>query len=566
MLTSLHIRDFAIIDALDVELAAGMTTLTGETGAGKSILLDALGLLLGDRADADAIRHGAERAEIGATFDVRELAAVRDWLHAQSLDRDDECQLRRVLAAGGRSRAFVNGSPVPLQSLRELGGLLVDIHGQHEHQSLMHRAAQRELLDRHGGYAEQIAGVAGVHRQWQETLARIEALLGKEQNRESKLEFLRFQAAELDELDVREGEVEALHDELKRLSNAGQLIDTSQRCLDALYDAEEFTAQQRISRARQDIEALARLDGSLAPVGEALDNALIQIEDAVERLRDYHARLEQDPERLNQVELRLDRLHGVARKHRVETETLPALAERLHRELEELEQADTLLAGLEAERDRLLNTYRVQAGQLGKARTTTAAQLSGAVTEAMQTLGMTGGRLSIEVQHQPDAPPAPNGADQIEFLVSANPGQPLKPLTKVASGGELSRISLAIQVIAARAVSIPTLIFDEVDSGVGGAVAETVGVQLHQLGRERQVLCVTHLPQVAAQADHHLQVTKLTGAESTRTRVRELGEQERVEEVARMLGGRTITESTRAHAREMLGLDDRPKGRKRPSV
>jgi len=565
MLTSLHIRDFAIIDALDIELSSGMTTLTGETGAGKSILLDALALLLGDRADTDVVRHGAERAEISASFDLRDLPSARDWLSAQSIEGDDECQLRRVLAGGGRSRAFINASPVPLQSLRELGALLVDIHGQHEHQSLMQRAAQRELLDRHGECGERLAGVAGLHAQWQDTLARMEALLGKDQDRASKLEFLRFQVTELDQLAVAEGEVEGLHDELRRLSNAGQLIDTTQRCLAALYDAEDVNAQHLVGRARQDIATLARLDTALAPVGDALDNALIQIEDAVGQLRDYQARLEQDPQRLHQVEERLDRLHDVARKHRIESDALPALTARLRRALEELEQADTLLAGLEAARDRLANSYRVQARQLGKERASAAARLSAAVTEAMQALGMQGGRFAVEVEHQPDAPPSPNGTDRIEFLVAANPGQPLKPLTRVASGGELSRISLAIQVIAARAVSIPTLIFDEVDSGVGGAVAETVGRQLHRLACERQVLCVTHLPQVAAQADHHLQVTKLTGEETARTRVRELSATERVEEIARMLGGSRITEPTRAHAREMLGSGDKPKGRKRPS-
>jgi DNA repair protein RecN (Recombination protein N) len=431
----------------------------------------------------------------------------------------------------------------------------------------MHRGAQRDLLDRHGGTSDRFAGVAGLHRQWQETCARIEALLGTDQDRESKLEFLRFQTSELDELELQEGEVETLHDELRRLANAGQLIDTGRRCLDTLYDADEFTAQQLLGRAQQDVATLARVDAALTPVTEALNNALIQIEDAVDRLRDYHAHLEQDPERLRQVEQRLDRLHTVARKHRVESETLPALAQRLRTELETLEQADTLLAGLEEERTRLLSDYRAHAKQLSGQRTRTADQLSAAVTDAMQTLGMKGGRFRIDVRHQPEAPPSPNGTDQVEFLVSANPGQPLQPLTRVASGGELSRISLAIQVIAARAVTIPTLIFDEVDSGVGGAVAETVGVQLRQLGRERQVLCVTHLPQVAAQADHHLQVTKLTGEETTRARIRELNDQERVEEIARMLGGRRITASTRAHAREMLGAaGHRPPAGKRSTA
>ena len=553
MLATLHIRDFVIIDELELELGPGMTTLTGETGAGKSILLDALGLLLGDRADASSVRHGAQRADISAGFDISSLDSARDWLERQSLDMEGECQLRRVIQREGRSRAYINGSPVPLQLLREFGERLVDIHGQHEHQSLMKRDLQRQLLDNHGGHGKLLGELADIHNDWKTTGAAIDAVLGAGQDRDSRLEFLRFQLQELDELAPEPGEAERLHEEHQRLSNAGQLLETCGTHIARLYDDEQ-SAQSLISHALTDLEPLTRIDGTLKEASELINTALIQLEEGVDRLRDYQQRLELDPQRLQWLEQRLDALHKVAGKHRIKPEQLGEFQARLSDELATLEQADERLQALEEQRQQLQAQFDKVAAQLGRKRRKTAKQLSEQVTETMQALGMQGGRFAIEVSDAGKDSMSAHGRERIDFLVSANPGQPLQPLAKTASGGELSRISLAIQVVAASDTHIPTLIFDEVDSGVGGAVAETVGQQLKALGRYHQVLCVTHLPQVAAQAHQHLQVSKHTDQETTRTHIRALDEAERIEEIARMLGGKKITPSTRKHAQEMLHL------------
>ena len=552
MLVSLHIRDFAIIDELEVELQRGMTALTGETGAGKSILLGALGLLLGDRADAGAVRHGAERADLSASFDISQLDRVRGWLQEQSLELDDECQLRRVIAREGRSRAYINGTSVPLQLLRELGEHLVDIHGQHEHQSLMKRDLQRQLLDRHGRHAATLDKLATLHNDYRQVQQDIDTILGSGNDRDSRLEFLRFQLQELDELAPQPGEVEALHEELARLSNAGQLLETCASHTESLYDNDR-SAHSLLGQAISDLAPLTSIDTSLKEASELFNSALIQLEEGVDLLRDYRDRVELDPQRQQEVEQRIDALHKVAAKHHIEPETLPGFHQQLAEQLQQLEQADQRLDALEQQRAALQDDYRKSAEKLHKQRVKTARQLSKQVSEAMQTLGMDGGKLEIEVTGTASDTLSPLGTDQIEFRVSANPGQPPAPLAKVASGGELSRISLAIQVIASEASDIPSLIFDEVDSGVGGAVADTVGQQLRSLGEHRQVLCVTHLPQVASQAHHHLQVSKLTGGKTTRTRISTLNEEERVEEIARMLGGQKITKATLDHARDMLG-------------
>ena len=562
MLLSLHIRDFAIIDELEIELRPGMTALTGETGAGKSILLDALGLLLGDRADAGAVRHGARRADISASFDVSALETARSWLAAQELALDGECQVRRVVLSEGRSRGYINGSPVPVQTLREFGERLVDIHGQHEHQSLMKRELQRQLLDSHGGHGKLLAELARLHRHWKGTEQQIEAIIGTGQDRDSRLEFLKFQLQELDELAPEAGEVLHLHEEHARLANAGQLLETCGTHITRLYD-DEHSAQSAISRALSDLEPLTQIDATLKETGELINSALIQLEEGVNLLRTYQEGLELDPQRLQWVEQRLDALHKVAGKHRIEAESLTDFQNRLRQELDTLEQADEQLQALEQKRQQLLEQFDTCAKQLHRKRVNSAAQLSAQVSEVMQTLGMRGGCFKIEVSEVATDALSAHGRDQIEFLVSANPGQPPRPLARVASGGELSRISLAIQVIAATDTHIPTLIFDEVDAGVGGAVAETVGRQMQLLGKHHQVMCVTHLPQVAAQAHHHLQVSKLTGDKTTRTRIRPLSGDERVEEIARMLGGQKITDSTRRHAREMLQLGSKTAGRRK---
>ncbi len=551
MLQSLHIRDFAIIDRLEIEFSPGMSALTGETGAGKSILLDALGLLLGDRADAGSVRHGCERADISATFDLSACAAARNWLAGRELDSDDDCQLRRVISREGRSRAYINAAPVPVAALRELGEHLVDIHGQHEHQSLLRRDLQRQLLDNHGGHHKLLDRLKALHRDWRDTRKTMQHLLGDDRDRDTRLEFLNFQLRELETLAPQPQEAEQLHRELGRLSNAGQLIDTCRRHLQQLYE-DDASAHGLLGKAVDDLAALTELDPAFRDAGELFNNALIQLAEGIDQLRSYEAGLELDPERLQWVERRLDALHNAARKHRIEVEQLPAFYQALQDDIAGLERADEKLAALEKQQAELEQAYRKTARQLHNKRCKTAQRIAIQVSDAMQALGMQGGRFDIAVSDSDREELSDHGNDRVEFLVSANPGQPLKPLNKVASGGELSRISLAIQVVAAQDTEIPTLIFDEVDSGVGGAVAETVGRQLQTLGMHHQVLCVTHLPQVAAQAHNHLQVQKIRDDDTTQTRVERLSAQQRVDEIARMLGGQTITDSTLRHAEEML--------------
>ena len=553
MLTHIHIRDFVLVDELELELDGGMTALTGETGAGKSILVDALGLLLGDRAEASWVRHGRERAEISAAFQVDTLPDVQAWLREQELDNGEaECQLRRVISREGRSRAFVNARPVPLQSLRELGDRLVDIHGQHEHQSLVRQEVQRALLDGCGGHGEALAAVAAAHARWRALNEELSALRALAAERDSRLEFVRFQVGEMDALQLRAGELDELEEEHARLANAGELLENCASSLQRLYDADEGSAHDQISQSLREVEELAGLDASLLPVRDLLTEARIQVQEAADALRRYSDRVEQDPQRLRDVEQRLGTLHDLARKHRVEPGALPGLFERLAEELATLEQADQRLDQLEGKLQEAAEAYRQAAQRLHQARVKAARGFGKRVSEAMQDLGMPGGVFQVEVAPREDGRFTAQGSDRIEFLVSANPGQPAMALGKVASGGELSRISLAIQVIATDSAAIPTLIFDEVDTGIGGGVAETVGRLLRALGERCQVLCVTHLPQVAAQAHRHLQVSKLAGDNSTRTSLRALGAPERVDEIARMLGGIEITESTRRHAEEML--------------
>jgi DNA repair protein RecN (Recombination protein N) len=563
MLTHIHIRDFVLVDELELELDGGMTALTGETGAGKSILVDALGLLLGDRAEASWVRHGSERAEISASFRLDGLDQARGWLAEQELDSgEEECQLRRVISREGRSRAFINASPVPLQSLRELGDRLVDIHGQHEHQSLVRQDVQRDLLDGFGAHAEALAAVGAAHGRWRALQAELDGLRAITAERDSRLEFVRFQVGEMEGLQLRAGELGELEEEHARLANAGQLLESCASSLQRLYDADEGSAHDQISLALREVEELAGLDASLQPVREMLTEARIQVQEAADTLRRYTDRVEQDPQRLQNVELRLGTLHDLARKHRVEPDTLPALFERLAEELATLEQADQRLDQLETQVRESAGQYREAAARLHQARAKAAREFGARVSAAMQDLGMPGGVFTVEVMAREDGRFTAMGSDRIEFRVSANPGQPPMALGKVASGGELSRISLAIQVIATDSAAIPTLIFDEVDTGIGGGVAETVGRLLRALGEQRQVLCVTHLPQVAAQAHQHLQVSKLAGTNSTRTSIRGLGKTERVDEIARMLGGIEITESTLRHAGEML---ERVGGKAKPA-
>ena len=550
VLTHLSLRDLAIVERLELDLAPGMTAITGETGAGKSILVDAVGLALGDRAGAGLVRAGAERAEVSLVFDLAAAPEARAWLAEQALDEGDELVIRRTVGADGRSRGWINGRPATMQLLQALGERLVDIHGQHAHQSLARADTQRELLDAHGGHGALRAEVAEAWDRWQAARRALAALEGAGGGRDERLDLLRYQVQELDGIGLDAEGIAALEAEHRRLAHAGRLLAGAQAALERLYEADEASAHALLARAAAEIEALAGLDPALAPVRELLEEALIRVGEAADSLRDYAEGLELDPAALAEAERRLGELHDLARKHRVQPAELPAVLERLRSELAELESAGERLSALRAETAAAEAAWREAAARLTEARRRTATTLSEAVSAAMGELGMPGGRFEVTVS--PARTPARHGADTVVFLVTANPGQPARPLARVASGGELARIALAFQMIAAEASPIPCLIFDEVDSGVGGRVAEIVGRELRRLGERRQVLCVTHLPQVAACAHHQVRVEKTVVGERTRVAVAPLAGEGRVEEIARMLGGVEITERTRAHAREML--------------
>jgi len=552
MLRHIHIRNFAIIDELDLDLDAGMTALTGETGAGKSILVDALGLVLGDRADSGAVKHGASKADITVSFDLSDLPVTRTWLEEQDLDTDDECQLRRVIGSDGRSKAYINGTPATLNQLKQLGSMIVEIHGQHEHQSLMHRETQRQLLDNYGAHKTLLNKISTCFETWKATRDRYQALSSSSLERSDRIDMLRYQIEELLTHEVREGEWNDLIEEHDRLAHAEQLSGTAHQACQALYEAEEQSVYSILSQQLQAVQNATQIDSSLEPALELLSQARINVQEAHDDLRRYADRIESDPARLNWLEQRMSSLKDLARKHHCEPGVLSEVLSALEQELNELDGEGENLDQLQLHLAEAEQEYRQYADQLMEKRVGSARKLGQGVTRAMQTLGMEGGHFEIQVGRDEDAVFSPHGMDQIEFEVSANPGQPVRPLARVASGGELARISLAIQMLAAGSLSIPTLIFDEVDSGIGGAVAEIVGRHLRQLGEDRQVLCVTHLPQVAAQAHHHFMVQKTRSGRETQTAIRALVSEQKTEEVARMLGGVELTDQTLAHAREMI--------------
>jgi DNA repair protein RecN (Recombination protein N) len=553
VLVHLQIRDFAIIDAVELELEGGLTALTGETGAGKSIVVDAVMLALGARASADAIRHGAERAEITATFEAGDDPAVRRWLGEQSLAADGgEIVLRRVIGRDGRSRQYVNGQSLPAQPVRELGELLIDIHGQQEFQSLVRRDAQRALLDEHGGHDGLLAPVEESAADWRRLRDERDALAAMARDRGARLELLRYQVGELEALGLAPDEVPALAGERVRLANRGRLAEAAQNALALAYDADGADAHACAARAASQLRGVTAVDARLAEPLAILEESLVGLREAGARLSAYLETLDADPARQEQVERRLAAIEELARKHRVPAAELPSQLARLREELAALEHSELALGTLDGRIADALARYRTAATALSAARRAAARRLATAVTGLMRQLGMPGGRFEVALEDNAGAEPSANGDDRPEFLVSANPGQPVKPVSKVASGGELSRISLAVQVAGAARHARSCMIFDEVDAGIGGGVAEIVGRQLRELGGRGQVLCVTHLAQVASQAHHQLRVNKLTDGRTSRTAVAALSSDERVEELARMLGGVEVTRKAREHAREML--------------
>jgi len=550
MLNHIRIRNFAIIDHLDLDFKNKLTTLTGETGAGKSILLGALGLLLGDRADSDSVRAGSSKAEISAEFDISNLSAVNDWLKSKELDADGDCLLRRRLGADGRSRAFVNGSPVPLQDMRQLGEMLVDIHGQHEHQSLMKPDMQRQLLDDYGQHGKLLNDIKNIFNDWNSKKEKLHELQSACKDKNDRLDLLRYQVTELEDLSLLKGEAEKLQHEHQTLANADQLSENTSSALNNLYDADDSSIHLQLSQQASKIEEMLSTDDSLTPAFEMLSEAMVQIEETASLLRDYKDNLNSDPQRFEEVETRLGIIHDLSRKHHVEPDQLIELSDALSTELNALDNADENLNQLENDVDMLNKKYITLAKKLTESRLKTSRKLNKQISESMQTLGMSGGKFEIQLISKDK--PSPNGLDQIEYMVSTNTGQPFKALAKTASGGELARISLAIQMITAQQGRIPTLIFDEVDSGVGGGIAEIVGKHLRMLGESRQVFCITHLPQVASQAHYHMQVYKHSDGKETRTEIIPLEMEQRVDEISRMLGGLEITQQTVEHAKDML--------------
>jgi DNA repair protein RecN (Recombination protein N) len=548
MLRTLSIRDFVIVDAIELEFASGFTVFTGETGAGKSILIDALALALGDRGDASVVREGSAKADITAEFST--AAAADAWLDANEFNNEDGgVLLRRVIDNAGRSKAFINGIAATAAQLRELGELLVDIHGQHAHQSLLKTDAQRVLLDSQAGLQDDAKAVAAAYKTWRALARRREEFENNAKNVLLERERLEWQVGELEKLAVKPGEWSEITNEHSRLSHAASLIEGAQEALTVISESDNPMLSQ-LSFLNQKIGKLVDLDAALQPVLEALEPARIQLQEAVSALNDYLSRVELDPARLRDVESRLEAIHSTARKFRVAPDDLPQEFESLSAQLQQLADVSDLNA-LRAQEEKLKAAYMSAAQKLSKARAKAAHALSGAVTGGMQELSMVGGRFEVALQA---CEAAAYGLEQVEFTVAAHAGTSLRPLAKVASGGELARIALAISVITSSASATPTLIFDEVDSGIGGGVAEVVGRLLKRLGQDCQVLCVTHLPQVASQANQHFQVSKHSDGGKTVSRIDPLDAKIRIEEIARMLGGVEITATTRKHARELLAL------------
>src|SRR5882762_8093300 len=560
MLTHLQLRDLVLVDQAELELKSGLTALTGETGAGKSIVVDALLLIAGGRAGGDVVRQGAERAEVAASFDALPPAA-KAWLESQAIEHNGDLVVRRVIGADGRSRAYVNGQIVPMQALRELAEFLIEIHGQQEFQRLVNRGAQREMLDEHLPDPALLGLVSELYERYRSRRRDFESLKSAAENRDSRLDLLRYQLTELKAEVTTVAAIEELFVDVKRVAGRSRLAAAARTALTAAYESDGDSAHGLLGRAHAALRHVGDADPQLAPMVKLLEEAMINTQEAAEALRRYLDVLDIDPARQEEIERHAAALEALARKHRVGVLDLPDQLLRIETELITLDDAQLSLTALEVELAALTREYRAAAGRLTSARKTAADSLGRQITQLMQGLGMAGGRFAVNIAPN-DTEFGAKGSDDIEFLVSANPGQAPKSLAKVASGGELSRISLAVQVAAAAKTSALCMVFDEVDAGIGGAVAEIVGRQLRDLGERAQVLCVTHLAQVASQAHGQFRVTKLSDGKITRTAVKPLGEAERIDEIARMLGGIDITEQARAHARDMLAratVSDTPK-------
>ncbi len=553
MLVELSVDNFAIIDRVDVEFGSGMTVLSGETGAGKSILVDALGLLLGDRAGADVVRDGCDKTTISARFDLADAPGAAAWLEDQELAADNECVVRRVISHQGRSRCWINGQAVPVRSINALGDQLVEIVGQHAHQRLTHSGAQREIVDEYGGHLALVSDVAETAKNLEANRRAIADIEQADDEGALRADILRYQINELAEAIDENETIAELEAEQRRLASAEQLIADGQRAMTLLADNESVGATDQLARVERILADLAETDTGFCAAAELATSARIQADECVDGLRRHLEQVEIDPERLGTIDDRIATLTDLARKHRCDVSALTNKQTELETELDNLERASERLAELQAQADELALRYREKSTQLSAARDKAGEQLATAVTDILNSLGMPHATFSVRVETgDPQSRISVNGIDTVTFEVAANPGQTARSIDKVASGGELSRLGLAIEVATASGSRIPTMVFDEVDAGIGGGVAEIIGRQLRALAANGQTLCVTHLPQVAAQAEHQLAVSKATSDTSTITTIKPLSEIDRVEEIARMLGGVELTQQTRAHAADML--------------
>jgi DNA repair protein RecN (Recombination protein N) len=557
-LTELTIRNFAIIKQLEIEVDDGLTVVTGETGAGKSIVLDALNLILGSRAEAEMVRHGEDQCEITALFSVSGLKNVKAWLEERDLhegaDDINYCLVRRVVRVNKPTKCYINDQPTTLTSLRELGFMLVDLHGQHEHQSLTRIAEQRRIIDQFADHNDILKAMATLASKIHRIERELKSVSQNQNDNADRLELLSFQLSELDEANILEGEFDDLEQELNRLSNAQGLIDGIEAAIDSLFHNETSNVTAELGRSVNQIGKLVEFDSNLKSANDLLNSSLAQIDEAKSAMESARAKIDQDPERLAEVEQRRDTLINLARKHKCPENSLIDRHKSLKSEYQRIELEHTQPEKLQNELSELKEQYSSIAFAVSSNRQTVAEQLSESISEQMQDLGMSGGVLSIKVEpHISDnILVSEHGIDHIEFMVSTNHGMPLKSLNKTASGGEMSRISLAIQVITSEKSDTPTLVFDEVDVGVGGKVAQIVGARLRKLGKNAQVICITHLPQVASQGQQHIFIDKVSTETETYSTLIKLDEEMRTLEIARMLGGEVITDRTRAHAQEML--------------
>lgn len=550
MLTHIQIRNFAIIDELNLELYPGMSVMTGETGAGKSIMIDALSLCMGDRADASFVRHGTERAEIALTLDIARLTKIKDWLADHDLDAGDECIVRRTISKDGRSRAYINGETVPVTQLKALAEDFIDIHSQHAHHALLRPETHIRLLDSFGGHLLQVKSIKHHYDKLRHLDRELQTLLASEHQKNHEMDLLQFQVNELDEAAPQPGEWQYITQQHDILSHAETIAAQADQVLQTLADQESQALIPILGTVHTAVEKLCHYDKDLSPIAGLLDEARIQCEEAASSLRHYLRHIDNDPARLVQLNDRIALLHDLARKHRCTPETLDDKQSELHDKLQALHSQDANILSLRTQLAEAQVAYDALAMELTILRQNAAEQLAARITDYMQTLGMPGGEFTIA--HGANDAPTSLGRDSICFMVKTNPDQLASPLHKIASGGELSRISLALQVVSLQDDLIPVIVFDEVDVGIGGGTAEIVGHLLHSLGQKAQVLCVTHLPQVAARGDHHFYISKKSDDLGTRTQVSLLATEARVEELARMLGGVKITDTTRSHAKEML--------------